>query len=593
MRFDQPRYFRQSMSWVHTWTGLLMGWLLFAVYVTGSLSYFRNEITLWMQPELHAATPDANWLPRAINLLNEQGSKAQQWTINPPGPRSSVVGLSYREGTPGGRQQEMGGAANGPQGQQGQQNQQGQPPERDRGVKRLTMDPATGEVLEARTTAGGNFLYRFHYQLHGMDRMWGRWIVGIATMLMFIAIITGVIVHRNIFKDFFTFRPAKGKRSWLDGHNATGVLALPFHILITFSGLLLLAAQLMPWAADALYAGDRRAYMQDVRGGGAGRETPAVAGQTAQAGGRGEERERGSEDGRRGDRANRGGGKEPAALTDLRPLYAQALHQWPKQGVGAIVVTNPGKSNATVEIRQAFGEQLTARGGAERLLFNGLTGESLETLETPTTQAPSFTRSIWNVLTTVHEGRFATAMVRWLLFLCGVLGSAMVASGLVLWVVSRQKERQALGRAPLGHRFVEIMNVGAVSGLLLAIAAFFWANRLIPAALENRSALEIQTFFVIWGLAFVHALLRRHKQAWVEQLSAGAAMFVLIPMLNGLTGGAHLGRSLLQGHWQVASFDIAVFVTGILMLFIAYRLHLYVPKPSKKGSNGLAIAEST
>jgi hypothetical protein len=68
MRFDKPRYFRQSMSWVHTWTGLVMGWLLFAVYVTGALSYFRNEITVWMQPELHAAAADEEWLPKAVGL---------------------------------------------------------------------------------------------------------------------------------------------------------------------------------------------------------------------------------------------------------------------------------------------------------------------------------------------------------------------------------------------------------------------------------------------------------------------------------------------------------------------------------------------
>src|SRR5256885_4150372 len=60
-----------------------------------------------------------------------------------------------------------------------------------------------------------------------MPRIWGRWIVGFATMLMFVAIITGVITHKKIFTDFFTFRPRKGQRSWLDAHNATAVLALP------------------------------------------------------------------------------------------------------------------------------------------------------------------------------------------------------------------------------------------------------------------------------------------------------------------------------------------------------------------------------
>lgn len=575
MRFDKPRYFRQSMSWVHTWAGLVMGWLLFAVYVTGALSYFRSEITFWMQPELHATAADDNWLPKAVALLTEKGANAQQWTITPPGPRNPAVGLSYREATPGasegagqraaanganaGRQAgvpgEMRPAGAGEARQQGQQ-QGGQPQDRNQGMKRLVMDPASGDVLEPRQTAGGNFLYRFHFELYGMDRIWGRWIVGAATMLMFVAIITGVIVHRNIFKDFFTFRPAKGKRSWLDGHNASGVLSLPFHVLITFSGLLLLATQLMPWAVEAAYQGDRRAYAQEVRGGAAGRDG-AAGGQTGTRGGRG----------------------EPTELTNLRPLYRQAQQQWPELGVAAIVVSNPGTSRATVEIRQAFGEQLTARGGAERLRFNGVTGEPIET---PQAQPLSATRSVWNVFTAVHEGRFATAMVRWMLFLSGVLGALMVASGLALWLVSRQKEREALGRLPRGHRFVEVMNIGAVAGLMVAIGGYFWANRLIPGSVTGRNDQEILCFFVIWGLGFAYAMVRPHKRAWVELLQVGAVLLLLLPVLNALTGGAHLGRSLLNGLWQVAGFDLTSLLAGAGLWYTARQVSHYTPRPAQK-----------
>ena len=43
---------RQSMAWLHSWTGLLLGWLLFAIFVMGTASYYRHEINLWMQPKL-------------------------------------------------------------------------------------------------------------------------------------------------------------------------------------------------------------------------------------------------------------------------------------------------------------------------------------------------------------------------------------------------------------------------------------------------------------------------------------------------------------------------------------------------------------
>ncbi|HEV7314113.1 PepSY-associated TM helix domain-containing protein [Sphingopyxis sp.] len=50
--------FRQSMAWLHTWTGLVLGWLLFAIFVTGTASYFQEEITAWMTPEVRSVPVD-------------------------------------------------------------------------------------------------------------------------------------------------------------------------------------------------------------------------------------------------------------------------------------------------------------------------------------------------------------------------------------------------------------------------------------------------------------------------------------------------------------------------------------------------------
>lgn len=44
--------FRQAMAWLHTWAGLIFGWLLFAIFLTGTMSYFKSEITHWSQPEI-------------------------------------------------------------------------------------------------------------------------------------------------------------------------------------------------------------------------------------------------------------------------------------------------------------------------------------------------------------------------------------------------------------------------------------------------------------------------------------------------------------------------------------------------------------
>lgn len=71
------------------------------------------------------------------------------------------------------------------------------------------IDSSTGEEIKARETRGGGFLYRFHFELYGMPRIWARWIVGIATLMMFVAIISGVITHKKILKISLLFVQAK------------------------------------------------------------------------------------------------------------------------------------------------------------------------------------------------------------------------------------------------------------------------------------------------------------------------------------------------------------------------------------------------
>ena len=52
---------RQTMSDLHIWTGLLVGWLLYAMFLTGTVAYFRDETSQWMRPELphQSKAPDA------------------------------------------------------------------------------------------------------------------------------------------------------------------------------------------------------------------------------------------------------------------------------------------------------------------------------------------------------------------------------------------------------------------------------------------------------------------------------------------------------------------------------------------------------
>ncbi len=493
--------FRQRMTDLHIWPGLIFGWLLYAVFLTGTLSYFREEITLWMQPEV----PQRMELPSSAQLvadatqrLNEMGGQANRWLIELPNERRPLTEIwVWRDG---------------------------------RSVlprfQRENLDAQSGKPIEARRTRGGDFFYYFHFDLHIPWRL-GRLLVGIATMAMLVAIVTGVIVHKRIFADFFTFRPGKGQRSWLDAHNATAVLALPFHLMIAYTGLITLMTLYLPWGVELAYRGNAAAFVQEA-------VLPGVSMPKASG--------------------------ALAALPDFGALVAEAEHGWQGKRVGRIDIRLPQDANMRIEMIADDSWHVSHH--RDRVVFDSQGGRLGDDADISWISASE--RAMYGL----HLARFADWPLRWLFFVSGLACTAMAATGLLLWAVKR---RQKAARLHFGHRLVDVLNIGTIAGLMIATAVFFWANRLLPLELPQREWREAIAFFTAWGLAALHPALRPRQAAWREQLSLAALLFVALPVLNMLTTSRGLAASLPRGDWALAGFDLMALATGLLLAWLAWR----------------------
>ncbi|MCC2961232.1 PepSY domain-containing protein [Massilia sp. IC2-278] len=514
---------RQSMAWLHTWSGLLVCWVLLLIFMGGTSAYYRDEITLWMKPELHASAAATATLPPAaiaahtVAALQERAPKANAWYIGLPNERNPVVQASWTLPPKKGMSMAERRAAFRKQ--------------------NLTLDPATGrEVAQARDTRGGEFLYRMHFDLYYMSAIRGRWIVGICAMFMLVAIISGVITHKRIFKDFFTFRPKKGQRSWLDAHNATAVLALPFHLMITYTGIVTLMFMYMEAPTKAIYKGDQQTMFAEVFPDNERVKPARVA----------------------------------APLADLGPMLAQAQAAW-GQPVSRIVVSQPNDANATVQLVRPAGRQLS--NVEPSMTFNGVTGALISS-----TGEPSGVSSMRRAFYGLHLAHFADTLLRALFFLCGLAGCAMVATGALLWgVKERQKYAKVVakgGRVGFGVRLVDALNIGAIAGLPIAFGVYFWSNRLLPLAIENRAATEANCFFIAWGAAMLLAQIKPSRAMWRFQLIVGALLLCGVPLLNAFTTNTHLGATLFgpAGLRPVAAFDLVVCALGALLAYAAWWL---------------------
>lgn len=498
----------QSLSWLHTWSGLIFGWLLFAIFLTGTLAVFDKEIDGWMRPEIPAhGLNQAQAAQTALNYLQAAHSQARAWNIGLPTERSPALTVSAGE-------QRRGGGT--------------------------YLDPHSGEPLQVRETAGGSFFFRFHFTLN-LPRNFGIWVVGLAAIAMLVALISGIVIHKKFFKEFFTFRPAKGQRSWLDAHNATAVLVLPFHLVITYTGLVIFYLIYMPAAMDALFDGDRDAASRAIRG-------APVERQAAEH--------------------RRGESPSIAPLTDLAPLLAEA-----ERAIGPVAslsIQNPGRSDARIEARPVLGNRIELTKGLS-MQFDGVSGK---VLRPPAESRVSLLTQ--KVMAGLHFAQFGGYPMRWLYFLCGLASCAMLATGVVLFTVKRRRRHDTEGAvAALLYHAAERLNVAVVAGLTLACVAFMWANRLLPVELAQRGGYEVQVFFLIWLASLGHAIVRPWMSAWREQLGLAALLCLSLPLLDLL--GVNRGEAFYLHATAV--------ISGASLAWISWKLGQPAkPRPSRRAS---------
>jgi uncharacterized iron-regulated membrane protein len=494
---------RQAYSALHTWMGVVLGGVLFAIFFMGTLSVFDREIDRWMMPGTRLpAAPAAISIDRQVRPLIEQlGAADKQWSVSLPSERTPTLLVRYED-------------ADG------------------NNVSRH-VDPSSGALIADQGTLGGTgFIFPFHFRLHLSWLDLGLWLVGLAGMAMMLLLVTGVIIHRRIFRDFFTFRAHKPlQRSSLDLHNLAGVLGLPFHFTMAFSGLVIFFSLYLPWTWKAAYQGDNAAFSADVFG---NYRRPAL--------------------------------KAPGSVGSIDAMRLAAERRWGDGSRASFVrVANPADAASTVEVRRSGSKDVSL--SRERVYFDGASGQVLSTYDSPPIAR------VQRFISGIHFTQFDDWALRWLYFLGGASGCVLIATGLLVWLASRRKQHEREGRA--GVRLVEAMAVAAVPGIMVATLAFFIANRCLPAAAslagEGRADLEMWVFYTVWLATFTDAGLRAGA-AWRDQAWAIAVLAPVAVLANWLSTGDHPLRALERGVPVVAGMDALLVLAGGVALWTARRL---------------------
>ncbi len=508
MRFQVPEHFRQSMGWLHTWLGIGLSAVLFAVFWTGTLTVFDREIDRWMKPELRFQPPeavslDATALSRLAQVDVQRGSVV--W-VGIPRERIPAVRLIYEDS-------------------QGESHEE-------------WLDPRTGAVLALTDShAGSEFLFRFHFMLHIPGGV-GYYLVGLAALGMLALVVSGIFVHRKIIQEFFTFRPRKrARRAFLDLHNLMAVTGLPFHFIIPFSGLLILVTTWFPWSMGLPFEGDVRRLDAAMLA----YERPLI-----------------TATGRPG---------EPVESLDMHVSRAHAMWR-AAEGTGTsdpewVAIFNVHDAASYVVVERFFANRRVAL-GPDQIVFDPRNGAVIDQFTPPPVQRAS----AW--IEGLHWIQFDHWALRWLYFIAGLGGCTMIGAGLVYWMQARTRPPRPDAIQVRVVRAISIGSTTGmlIATAAFLVANRLIPADAAPAGM-HRHDLEIQVFFGTWALAFLHAAVRG-TQAWRDQCLAVSGLCALAVFLNWITTGHH--PIAMAGSAAVACMDIALLAGAAVALLAFLRL---------------------
>ncbi|MEM7016007.1 MAG: PepSY-associated TM helix domain-containing protein [Pseudomonadota bacterium] len=496
---------------LHAWTGVTLGFFLFVVSFTGCLALFYHELQTWEDPARRIILP-AEPAPIHDVLINWVEEKTEGKPVNFLRIEYPSEYEPYYVGRISFRDEE---------GQFINHHQH--------------WHPETTEPVPERGDGLAVWLLDFH-----RDLMWpaslggrtiGRALVGIAGIIMLLSIISGVVTHRKMLKELFTLRINRSIRlKWKDAHNILGLWGLPFYSMIAFTGAFLgIVALLLPIMGMLVVKGETEKLFAVV----SGPEIEAVG--------------------------------VPAAMLSVDQIYQ-------RRDIGNgyapldVIAGNWGDETATYQINYPADTALLP---VEAITISAVSGESIPNnlfLE------PTTTNNVISAITPLHYGTYGGIALKLLYLVLGLSLCALILLGMMVWLerclhspAGRQSEQfyQRMGR----------LTIGFTLGNVLASVAIFYTDKLYSGSEEARITWVGTTYFLAWFLAIVYAWYRDNPYHTIRQLLMVAGVgFALLPLLNGFTSNDFSlfmpTDGLTMWHW----FDVGFFITGMLILLIAFYL---------------------
>lgn len=493
---------------VHGWSGILLGLLLYAVVITGMAAVFADEIGAWSAGHVETRSAFERPLGTALRAMGERTPAKYHDGVDLFEVGDHDLGVFFHR-----HETDAGGTLI----------SRGMFYELGKDGRVIHTQAGTNEdVYGARNdNALSSFLVDTHVRLH-VPNPWGLLLTGILGLGMLVAAISGLLIHRHLFKDIFTLR-RKAKPVLLnrDRHSVAGTWSLPFAFILAFTGSFFsfYGTVGMPIVAMAAFGGDMQAMTEEVFGN-PGKPDP-----------------------------------RPTTIGNIDRITSDAIQ---RAGTPPTFVTieNFGRADAKVTTYHA------PPGGdiaPVSLLYNGATAR-FEQPKPLIGKAPSAGGTLIAIMSPLHFGNFAGLLSKAIWFGLGFAMCYVTFTGLRLWLVRREEAMRSLDWL---DRTVTVVGLGLPFALVCAAAAFLIAMPLGTAVTWTTGGFLIASAAVIVaGVVWPSAA----GLGRAVQRATGIAM-LLLPPLRLLTGGPGWAAAIMAERPIIVALDLALLVAGGAMIW--------------------------
>lgn len=493
---------------LHTVSGIVISVALYVIFFTGSFSFFRDDIVAWERSE-EAVKEDH--LPPNINEILEHiddsyGLDGRDINLKTYyAERAVAVNLTPSKESLVSDKAKQGAF--------------------------FYLDPVNFEEQSyIESYSLGEFLYRLHFFAQIYYPV-GYYLSGFVAFFFLFAIITGVLIHwKKIVPNFYTFRPwAKLKTIWTDTHTALGILGLPFQFILAVTGaFFMLKALLIAPSVMALYDGNQDQLYEDLE---FNKAAYAFSNQKLNA------------------------------LPEIETYATQTLAKWNHFNLNEISISNYGDTNMQVTLNGFldYTEKFNAPGS---ITFKPATGKT--TILKDPYKSASYLDSVKNVMFRLHFGDYGGYFLRIVSFILGILSCIVIISGVLIWLVARDRKNLPEKKRLFYNRVARIYMAICLSMYPVTALTFIAVKVIQPAG----QSFLYWVYFGSWLILSIFLIFKKDLKFMSNFcLLSGSILGFLIPLANGIFSDSWFWEQFAMGHLQIAFIDIFWLVLALLSLF--------------------------